>query len=82
VRKRIQELKVQGVKDFKDYLDSHPEMVRELARGIEVVDINKASFRLVGYNSKDEILGSLTKTLEHVEDNNNLLKPKLSDSAE
>lgn len=82
VRKRIHELKQKGVKDFNDYFDSHPEQVWEFARGIKVIDINRASLRMFGYNSKSELLGSLTNTLEHVKDTNNLLKDELVAIAE
>lgn len=50
-RRYIDDLKKQGVKDFRTYFDGHPEEVMKLARSIKWVDMNKAALKLFGIES-------------------------------
>ncbi|MCX7041044.1 MAG: PAS domain-containing protein, partial [Spirochaetes bacterium] len=58
------DLKSQGISDLRNYLDAHPAFLSKAARMIKVVDVNDATLRLYEAKSKDELLGSLDKTLD------------------
>lgn len=61
VRKAIDDLKAQGVSDFKKYLDENPDFVHRGSRMIKIIDANDAALKLYGAKSKAELLGSLDK---------------------
>ncbi|MBW2608217.1 MAG: response regulator, partial [Deltaproteobacteria bacterium] len=61
VKAAIDDLKAKGVTDFRKYLDGHPEFMAEVAKMVNVVDINPATLKLFGASSKEEMLGSLEK---------------------
>lgn len=63
VKERIDELRRQGIKDFKTYFDNHPEVVAEYITLIKIVDVNNVSIDLYGAKSRDELLGNLGKIL-------------------
>jgi PAS domain S-box-containing protein len=63
VKRRIDELRQQGIIDFKAYFESHPEVVMECASLIKVVDVNKVSINLYEAKSKDDLLNNLGKVL-------------------
>lgn len=45
------------------WLHAHPDVVRELASLVRVVDVNRAAVRLVEASSKNQLLGSLMATI-------------------
>ncbi|HYS09816.1 MAG TPA: PAS domain S-box protein, partial [Myxococcales bacterium] len=57
----IDDLKAQGVRDFRQYLAAHPEFARKAFWMVKIVDVNDRSLELLGAASKDELLGSLSK---------------------
>lgn len=59
VKAAIDEVKAQGVRDFRQYLAAHPEFVRRAISMVKIVDVNDATVRLFGARSKDELLVSL-----------------------
>jgi PAS domain S-box-containing protein len=59
VNAAIDELKAQGVTDFRQYFDGHPEFVRRALTMVKVIDVNDATVKLFGGRSKDGLLGSL-----------------------
>jgi two-component system sensor kinase FixL len=61
VKAAIDNLKAQGVRDFRQYLAAHPEFVRQAIPMVKIVDVNDAAVRLFGAQSKDELLASLPK---------------------
>lgn len=61
LRKAIDDLKTQGVRDFKKYLDENPDFVRKASLLIRIVDANDAALKLYGADSKAELLGSVDK---------------------
>ena len=64
LRSTFLDLKSQGVSDLRDYLDAHPGFLSKAAHTIKVVDVNDATLRLYEAKSKEELLGSLDKTLD------------------
>jgi two-component system cell cycle sensor histidine kinase/response regulator CckA len=62
LRAAIRALQVKG--DFRNYLDAHPTFILEATRMIKVIDVNDATLRLYGVQSKEELLGTLDITLD------------------
>jgi diguanylate cyclase (GGDEF)-like protein/PAS domain S-box-containing protein len=61
VKPIIESLKHSGVRDFREYIDQHPELLDDIAKKISVVDVNEATLSMFGAKSKDELLGSLDR---------------------
>lgn len=61
--KRLKQLLPEGTTDVAFWLHSHPEIVRELASLVRVVDVNRAAIRLAGASRKSELVGSLMDTM-------------------
>lgn len=57
------ELKAQGVTDFRKYFYEHPEALGHCASLVDVVSVNKATLDLLRAKSKDDLLGNLDKVL-------------------
>ena len=55
----IEDLKAKGIKDFRNYLDEHPEFVNKAIGMVRVKDVNAATLKLYGARSKDEFTHSL-----------------------
>ncbi|MBL8051274.1 MAG: PAS domain S-box protein, partial [Anaerolineales bacterium] len=70
VKKRLDVLKQNGITDFRTYFASHPDVVRELASVIRILDVNQAAITLYGAKSKTELIES-SKTLSTGEIENN-----------
>jgi PAS domain S-box-containing protein len=62
VKERLDELRREGIEEIGDYLDKHPEALRQWAEQVRVVEVNRAALRLHGAKSKMELLTGLTKT--------------------
>ncbi len=54
-------LRQQGVEDFGEYLDSHPEAMTRCMQSIHVRDVNRETLRLFGAANKQQLLGNLDK---------------------
>ncbi|HUZ18213.1 MAG TPA: PAS domain S-box protein, partial [Spirochaetia bacterium] len=67
LRLKLEQLRSRGVTDIRRYAADHPELVRIAAEAIRVVDVNDASLALYGAQSKTELLGPLTATLDREE---------------
>jgi PAS domain S-box-containing protein len=61
VKAAIDDLKAQGVRNFRQYLDGHPEFVRQATSMVKILDVNDVTVKLFGARSKDELLVSLHK---------------------
>jgi PAS domain S-box-containing protein len=62
VKKDLDELKAQGVSDFRGYLKDHPEFVRAAMKKLKVIDVNEMTLKLYEAKNKNELLGSKDKT--------------------
>lgn len=63
VRNALNDLRSQGVTDFRTYLNDHPEFVKEAAGKVKIIDVNDMTLRLYETDDKNKLLGKLTKTL-------------------
>ena len=61
VKKRIDEIKTQGVGDLDTYFRQQPELIWELAGLVRVLDVNQASLDLYRATSKEDFFGGITK---------------------
>ncbi len=59
VENRLLEIGSQGISDFRDYFQSHPETVRDLGGLVRILDVNQAALELHGAATKAELLESL-----------------------
>ena len=59
VKERLEALRAQGVQDFQAYLEAHPEIVRECAALVRILDVNRATLRLYHAAHKTDLLKSL-----------------------
>lgn len=57
------ELKEQGVTDFREFFYEHPDKLAHCATLVDVVAVNKATLELLRARSKEELLGNLDKVL-------------------
>jgi len=68
VKKRLEALRREGIKNFGEYFASHPEVVAECASEIKVIDVNRFTLKLYQAESKEEILTNLDKVLHDESD--------------
>ena len=59
VKQRIEEIRRQGVTDFKTFFESSLELVAELVEQIKVVDVNQATLKLFKAENKTEFFSNL-----------------------
>jgi PAS domain-containing protein len=57
----IETLRAQGVRDFKQYFDEHPEFVTQAVGLVRVRDVNPATLALFEAHAKAELLASLPR---------------------
>jgi signal transduction histidine kinase len=55
----IEELRGQGVTDFRRYFAGHPEFVRKAAGLVRVLDVNDATLAMLGVRDRSRLLGPL-----------------------
>ena len=59
IRQLLQEVRAQGITDFKTFLKVHPEFVMRCMQEIRVIDVNQQTLRLFQAPSKEKLLGNL-----------------------
>lgn len=59
VRKMLDELKADGVKDPEAYFNTHPDFPKKAAGAIRVLDVNQETLRMYEAKSKEQLLSSL-----------------------
>ena len=55
----IEELRAQGVTDFRRYFVAHPEFVRKASGLVRVLDVNDATLTMLGVRDRARLLGPL-----------------------
>jgi PAS domain S-box-containing protein len=61
VKAAIDDLKAQGITDFRGYLAAHPDFVLQAISLVKIIDVNDTTVTLLQARSKDELLVSLHK---------------------
>ncbi|MBD1822103.1 PAS domain S-box protein [Cyanobacteria bacterium FACHB-DQ100] len=59
VKAAINQLKTEGVQDFRQYFINHPEFVQQAVEMVRVRDVNQASLQLFEAQTKADLLNSL-----------------------
>ena len=59
--KLITEAKMKGVVDFDIYCDNNPNFLARCLSSVKILNTNKASLKILGYNNKNEITDNLNK---------------------
>ncbi len=68
------------VEDFRQYLESHPEFLTQAQQMIKIRDVNPATLKMLGAESKAEVQGALDKVF--VPETQEILKDELIALAE
>lgn len=66
VKRRVDEIRDRGVGDLEAYFQSHPDLCRELAALVRVVDVNKFTVRLYRARSKEDFFAGITRVFSGV----------------
>ncbi len=61
VKLYIERLKQNGVIEFKNYFDQHPEAVIHAISLVKVIDVNQATLKMLGAKSKADLLANLDR---------------------
>jgi len=59
----FEDLRAQGVRDFRRYFDEHPSFLEKAPQLIKIGRLNDATLALYGAKTREELIGSLKKTL-------------------
>lgn len=59
VKQLLDEVREQGITDFRTFVDVHPEFVASCMERIRVIDVNRQTLTMFGAASKDELLARL-----------------------
>ena len=61
VKRLLDEVRAQGIGDFKTFLKVHPEFVSRCMQEIRVIDVNQETLDMFGAASKDMLLKNLSR---------------------
>ena len=61
VKRLLDEVRAQGISDFRTFLKVHPEFVERCMRDIRVVDVNRLTLSMFGAHSRQALLVGLDK---------------------
>ena len=61
VKALLDEVRDQGITDFRTFVDVHPEFVASCMERIRVIDVNRQTLTMFGADSKDELLARLSE---------------------
>jgi PAS domain S-box-containing protein len=64
VKNCLNELKNEGVTDFKEYFSKHPEMVEKCVEKVKILDINKNTLEIYRAESKEQLLSNLNRIFD------------------
>ena len=59
VKDMLDDVRAQGITDFRTFVDVHPEFVLSCMERIRVIDVNRQTLTLFGATNKDELLARL-----------------------
>lgn len=74
------ELRAQGVRDFRRYFDEHPDFLDKAQQLIKIGTLNDATLSLYGAKTREELIGALGKTLSP--ESMTVFREELADFAE
>ncbi len=63
VKRHLENLKQQGVSDFREFFESHPDVLIECINEIKVLDVNSATLTMIHAVDKGQLLGNLKQVV-------------------
>ena len=57
----LKKLPCRNVKEYNDYLDKHPKLLKKLISKIKINNVNKATLNMMGIKNKKQLLSSMDK---------------------
>jgi len=66
VKRRVDEIRDRDVGDLEAYFQSHPDLCRELASLVRVVDVNRFTLRLYKAKAREDLLSGITRVFSRV----------------
>ncbi len=63
IKAHIDELKHQGITDFREYLNAHPDVLLEWINEIRVLDVNQATLEMEHALAKEQLIGNLKQVV-------------------
>ncbi len=63
VKRKLDELKDEGIDDLESYLDENEEFVKECMRSVKILDVNERTLELYDAGNKQEYLDNLEEVL-------------------
>ena len=60
VKQITDEMKESGITDIREHLNNNPDIVRQCASEVRVLDVNQATLEMFGAKNKDELLFSIS----------------------
>ena len=61
VKRLLDDVRSQGIRDFKTFLKVHPEFVSRCMQEIRVIDVNRQTLEMFGAADKDMLLNNMTR---------------------
>lgn len=61
VKRLLDDVRAQGIRDFKTFLKVHPEFVSRCMQEIRVIDVNQQTLQMLGAASKEALLNNLPR---------------------
>ena len=61
VKHLLDEVRSQGIRDFKTFLKVHPEFVQRCMREIRVIDVNQITLSMFGAESKEALISGIDR---------------------
>ena len=61
VKRLLDDVRAQGIRDFKTFLKVHPEFVSRCMQEIRVIDVNQHTLEMFGAASKETLLNNLSR---------------------
>lgn len=59
VKRLLDEVRAQGIQDFKTFIKVHPEFVSRCMQEIRVIDVNQQTLQMFGAVSKEDLLNNI-----------------------
>jgi diguanylate cyclase (GGDEF)-like protein/PAS domain S-box-containing protein len=63
IKRKLDALRARGVEDLSAYLKDHPQFVEEYVESLRVVEVNRATLRLYGADTLEELRASLAQVI-------------------
>lgn len=61
IKRLMDEVRHQGIRDFKTFIKVHPEFVTRCMKEIRVIDVNQQTLQMFGAQSKAELLNQISR---------------------